>query len=732
MRMKLADETEQQLALLRRIVESGHGIAEPAVELPGGDIARAIGRHLDAVGGARAAIVLKGVQVRGELRLSTLGIGHDGCIDCSLERCSLESPLVLEGASLRQLNIEDCSISEVRAASLHTTNSVRLNTVVDSRLDFRGCRIGGSFLIEGLSQFRAGPAASDSSGAGVDLSGARIDGDFGMVRRDRNHARNSRNADCAGGISLQNATIGGDVSFLATHIRLNSGGNYAIDATGAQIGHTLRVRDSLLGGSLRMEYCKVGTEVDLSRSHVFSPVPSQPWKPQLALDASVARVEGDFVIQECRFEGAIILRGAQVGTSLRCLNFHVAVRVTLEHDKSGERDYAFEARDLEVGGCVTLTFSKSVKEERDAWQKEHRYKLPAEKARDKLPEGVRLPYVSGGVCFDRASIAGDLILSGLCLNHESSESVDRGSDKSEPAPVVVMSARGVTIGGRLETVQLLNLLPATLDLTLARARVLGGNYANGWGFDDMMLRLDGFQYDAVDARPQAGETTAKEEIDWLARQAPRMRGEVPVNLHPYQQLARTLKSDGNMARAREVLIAGFNRELEFRPAPSEVLRRTGWLLGRRISWLFGFLFGYGYNPTRTFIALLGWWLFGVGLVYLGKSNDSFVVEAVALEAESTLGSRDPAGWAPLPNVFLPQYRLKPSDAEQPVICRNKIDPLVYGFDVMVPLIDLRQESLCSVQPAVAAWVKALYAVLGWIITSVGILTFAGVLNRDLR
>jgi len=59
--------------------------------------------------------------------------------------------------------------------------------------------------------------------------------------------------------------------------------------------------------------------------------------------------------------------------------------------------------------------------------------------------------------------------------------------------------------------------------------------------------------------------------------------------------------------------------------------------------------------------------------------------------------------------------------------------LLYATDVFIPLIDLRQESRCSPSTeARASWLrygKALYAVLGWVVTSMTILCVTGVLRR---
>jgi hypothetical protein len=75
-------------------------------------------------------------------------------------------------------------------------------------------------------------------------------------------------------------------------------------------------------------------------------------------------------------------------------------------------------------------------------------------------------------------------------------------------------------------------------------------------------------------------------------------------------------------------------------------------------------------------------------------------------------------------------------------CNLNVSSLVYALDVFIPLIDLDQERRCSIRDALPGeaqdryfgWrlVKALYELLGWIITSLVILTITGVLRRDLE
>jgi len=79
---------------------------------------------------------------------------------------------------------------------------------------------------------------------------------------------------------------------------------------------------------------------------------------------------------------------------------------------------------------------------------------------------------------------------------------------------------------------------------------------------------------------------------------------------------------------------------------------------------------------------------------------------------------------------------------QPSPCNLNVSSLLYALDVFIPLIDLDQESRCTVRDANPTaghddyfwwrFAKAVYELLGWVVTSLVILTITGVLRRDLE
>jgi hypothetical protein len=69
-------------------------------------------------------------------------------------------------------------------------------------------------------------------------------------------------------------------------------------------------------------------------------------------------------------------------------------------------------------------------------------------------------------------------------------------------------------------------------------------------------------------------------------------------------------------------------------------------------------------------------------------------------------------------------------------CGDQIEPALYAMDVFVPLLDLKQESKCTISAEHGVWpwriAKSLYAILGWIVTSALILTVSGIVRRQVE
>lgn len=69
-------------------------------------------------------------------------------------------------------------------------------------------------------------------------------------------------------------------------------------------------------------------------------------------------------------------------------------------------------------------------------------------------------------------------------------------------------------------------------------------------------------------------------------------------------------------------------------------------------------------------------------------------------------------------------------------CGKQIEPLLYALDVFVPALEIHQGSRCGITVESRGYwwriARAVYAILGWIVTALTVLTVSGVTRRHLE
>jgi hypothetical protein len=173
-------------------------------------------------------------------------------------------------------------------------------------------------------------------------------------------------------------------------------------------------------------------------------------------------------------------------------------------------------------------------------------------------------------------------------------------------------------------------------------------------------------------------------------------------------------------------------------------------------------FGFGYlrRPIRAIVALLIAFLIGWWGVHLAKQENMMVVAAEPVA--SRVGRLDPAlaaDYVAGEPLMGSENTMGGEGFARDISCAHEISEPLYALDILVPLVDLHEESRCEVRRVPErgkAWsdpaemtlgelwnalpdmttrynrfwwlMKALYAIAGWFIVSLAILTFAQV-NR---
>jgi len=201
----------------------------------------------------------------------------------------------------------------------------------------------------------------------------------------------------------------------------------------------------------------------------------------------------------------------------------------------------------------------------------------------------------------------------------------------------------------------------------------------------------------------------------------------------YDALAKLLRDEGYETESKKVLAAKLTVK---RKVSTPWYAMPGW-------WVYHRLFGYGLSPLNPFATMVTLLLFGWGAAWVADHDLPWLwhhehVLVVTTSTVNTLAVEDPETGKELTTAV--EYGgktpgqgtgLVPVTNEIP--CGKRIDPLLYAIEVFVPALDLHQTSLCEISyEANARWWRigrAIYAILGWIVTSITVLTIPGILRR---
>jgi hypothetical protein len=210
--------------------------------------------------------------------------------------------------------------------------------------------------------------------------------------------------------------------------------------------------------------------------------------------------------------------------------------------------------------------------------------------------------------------------------------------------------------------------PGLVDLTHAQVGVLLDDEAS-W---PKQQYLDGFTYDALFEGPQV---SVRQRLGWLRRDP---RGYSP---QPYEQLAAVYRRAGREQDARLVAIAKQRARRQQLTWPAKL-----WSL------LLGALVGHGYRTGYAGLWLAGWLAVGTLLCA-----------------------------AAYPGQFRP--------AKSPPQAVPAFQPAVYALDVLLPVVNLTQETAWVAIGWVRWWVWA-SILAGWVLTTAVLAALTGLLKRD--
>jgi sRNA-binding regulator protein Hfq len=511
-----------------------------------------------------AVLLRNGFVAEGAVRLFSATIGES--LDCA-------------GGKFSNLVLKDCSTSGVAfdASYANVTGNVLLNGgfAAEGAVRVYGTQVGGGLDCEN-GTFRS-PARQDIAGTGIALEATDIKVSGAVSFR--------KGFTAEGQVRMYNAQIGGNLdceagSFRNPIVPSMDDSGIALNLEGASVGRVIYLRRGFVAvGMVRIFTAKIAGTLDCEGGKFDNPLVPGKLQSGIALSIEGTKVEG--AVHLCNgfvAEGAVWMRGAQIDWDLDCDGGRFNNPPLAKVDDSG---FALNAEGVTVGGAAYF---------RNGFVANGMVRMFAAKIGGNLE-------CDGGKFHNpaQAGIAG----SGMALNLEGA---------GIAGAVYLRNKFGAEGHVRLYSTQIegdLEFEGATfesLNLEEASARAILDD-KESWPKPGQ-LSLDGFTY----GRIAHGPITAKERLDWLARQESFAR-------HPYRQLAHVLKESGDNRGWRLVSAKMEQRTWDAKSWPW-IARPTSWLLRNTIA--------YGYFPGNALWWLLALVLTGSALYHLGYEAGSMV------------------------------------------------------------------------------------------------------------
>lgn len=329
--------------------------------------------------------------------------------------------------------------------------------------------------------------------------------------------------------------------------------------------------------------------------------------------------------------------------------------------------------------------------------------------------------------------------------------------------------RHAKIGSSLKCVGIEFQSPFRIEFTGARIGTIDLSSEAGWRqkrFENFHcpLELDGLEYDRIELPLRPGgysrdwmlrgranipwpfgpprRAISDRLLDWVLRhgvgdhvqfESRFLMVDVPpepehrFNPQPYRQLAGVLRSQGYESEARNIAIA-------------EQWARPHKILVRALFWVYGAAFGFGLRPRRAILTLVGYIALGTAATLAAMTDPRLIVETPAISAAAYMDGKEGMrrGFIraeksqnavnELPCGYM---TTSPEKFALPNLLYTVADAMVFATDMVLPFIPLHLETKCEVSPEhpVLRLVRAVYAVGGWVVTSLALLTFSGLVRR---
>ncbi len=706
-----------------------------------------------------------GAKIEGALNLQFVSIDFP----MVFRRCAFTKPIGLDWAKVKFLDLSGSyvassqiyNLSEKLIISSLEANGIQVDSDVflcngfqaTGRVSLMGATIGGNLHCKDGTFF-------GSEGTALLADNAAIEGNAFLCY----------GFQATGIVSLLRATIGGELNCNDGHFDYPEG-KYALIVQGAQIKGSLLLRKSKVNGTVWLIRATIGANLECDDGQFYYGAEGD------ALQAENSEIKGSFLLRKSKVNGTVCLMGATIDGNLDCdAGVFESSKGLALFAEDAEIKSNILLRNAFVNGAIGLrgaTIDGVLDCEGGTFHNPAGFALAAVSAEIKNVL-LRNSYMNGAVWLTGATIDRDLDCRGGTFHNPGGFALH--ADSSEIYGHVILSdgfrAAGkvsfcdATIQDRisirprsLSFYQLpLKLAKFTLNLIILNALVgalflqLHINYKLPLKFAKFVLKL-------VSLNPLAGilfwqhlyslilnfqfatvRTLADSEESWPLHGNLKLNGfsYEKISLHspiksaqrlrwlrlqnqeiffpqPYEQLAQVLQASGYEQAATEVLIG-----------KQKDRRRYGGLncINRFWNCCLGTTIAHGYRPHQALIFALGFVVSGTVLFSLGYSGSPKLISPSKIESFNAT-SPSPSGSV--------------SD-DYP-----KFNPFVYSLDVFIPIVDLHQQSYwlpnanrgieiplllfkCKTG-SLLRWYFWIHIVWGWILTSLWVAGFTGLVRR---
>jgi hypothetical protein len=720
-------------------------------------------------GDRRAALNLAGATVRGSLRLVQHFVANGGV---SIDAATISGDVWLQGGVIRQIEGDPLRAQNAQIGGIMVIRRCEVHGMVW----FLGMRTGGILEISD-SEIQGGVEPDDPPWRrkAVIVSDADIGASLRLPRGFIAHGC----VDCSA------TRIGGDLNMRGAQIRnKDSGGRgRALDGTNTAIAANLLLDRAHVQGRLDLAGARIGGKASFVGAQLYNRTSDATGQAVEAINVSVggnaefgSQDTAESAIDETKIEGVVNLTGANVSGDVVFVRTHISNR---SENGSGEAIRARRLRaqgsmilgpNLEATGAILLagaTLGRDLKCDNALLSNPARSALYAKDI--EIGDDLKLlnTVVEGDLRFERASVTGSVFWDDLKLWVPlMPPGISLGSTARRVGRFELIHAK---IGSSLKCEGVEFRAPFRLELTGAGIGTIDLSSPEGWGAKRLEgfhcpLELDGLVYERIEFPqripgyprdwilrrrakvrwmfgPPRGSISDR-LLDWVLRHGSGDRvwlvrrflmvNVPPIAQHrfspqPYRQLAAVLRSQGYESEARNIAIA----EQWARP-------HRFWV--RSLYWLYGAGFGFGLRPRRALVALLAYIALGMVATLAAMNHAMLIVETPAISAAAYIDGEDgrrrgfvkAAEWqgavTELPCGYMTASPEKFAWAHLPY---TVADAIVFATDTVLPFIPLHLETKCEVSPEhpVMRLIRAFYAVGGWVVTSLSLLTFSGIVRR---